>query len=230
MRTSARTRYAGYRFPTEIISHAVWLYFRFHARAAHGGGVAGGPRHHSQPRNRPTMGRVSSASSLPTRSVAVFREWPTNGIWTRSCSKCRGKALALASRGPGRRRARRPGPTPAQQAAAKRLLRKLLKKQMRPPRVMITTSLPATARLRGRSCPALSIASTRDPTTERRIRTSRHGDESGKCSDSNRPVRRSAPSQPTIRSITSFTSAAITSLPPNIELPGPKIPGLGRNL
>ena len=29
MRTSARTRYAGYRFPAEIIGHAVWLYFRF---------------------------------------------------------------------------------------------------------------------------------------------------------------------------------------------------------
>jgi len=29
MMTSARTRYAGYRFPSEIISHAVWLYFRF---------------------------------------------------------------------------------------------------------------------------------------------------------------------------------------------------------
>src|SRR6201990_1341356 len=29
MRTSARTRYAGYRFPAEVISHAVWLYFRF---------------------------------------------------------------------------------------------------------------------------------------------------------------------------------------------------------
>ena len=27
--TSGRTRYAGYRFPVEIISHAVWLYFRF---------------------------------------------------------------------------------------------------------------------------------------------------------------------------------------------------------
>ena len=26
---SARGRYAGYRFPVEIISHAVWLYFRF---------------------------------------------------------------------------------------------------------------------------------------------------------------------------------------------------------
>jgi putative transposase len=29
MMTSARARYAGYRFPSEIISHAVWLYFRF---------------------------------------------------------------------------------------------------------------------------------------------------------------------------------------------------------
>ena len=26
---SRRTRYAGYRFPAEIIGHAVWLYFRF---------------------------------------------------------------------------------------------------------------------------------------------------------------------------------------------------------
>src|SRR5258707_15078440 len=25
----ARARYAGYRFPAEIIGHAVWLYFRF---------------------------------------------------------------------------------------------------------------------------------------------------------------------------------------------------------
>src|SRR5215472_17082834 len=29
MRTSTGTRYAGYRFPAEIIGHAVWLYFRF---------------------------------------------------------------------------------------------------------------------------------------------------------------------------------------------------------
>src|ERR1041384_3507519 len=26
----AASTYAGYRFPAEIISHAVWLYFRFH--------------------------------------------------------------------------------------------------------------------------------------------------------------------------------------------------------
>ena len=29
MTTSARARYSGYRFPAEIIGHAVWLYFRF---------------------------------------------------------------------------------------------------------------------------------------------------------------------------------------------------------
>src|SRR5215469_9404037 len=29
MMTSARARYAGDRFPCEIISHAVWLYYRF---------------------------------------------------------------------------------------------------------------------------------------------------------------------------------------------------------
>jgi len=29
MTTLARARYTGYRFPAEIIGHAVWLYFRF---------------------------------------------------------------------------------------------------------------------------------------------------------------------------------------------------------
>jgi putative transposase len=29
MKTSACPSYTGYRFPAEVISHAVWLYFRF---------------------------------------------------------------------------------------------------------------------------------------------------------------------------------------------------------
>jgi putative transposase len=29
MTTPARSRYAGHLFPAEIISHAIWLYFRF---------------------------------------------------------------------------------------------------------------------------------------------------------------------------------------------------------
>ena len=64
--------------------------------------------------------------------------------------------------------------------AAKRLLRKLLKRQMRRPRVMITDKLASYGAAKRRSCPASSIGSIRDSTTERRIRTSRHADESGK--------------------------------------------------
>jgi putative transposase len=29
MTSTAKSPYAGYRFPGEVISHAVWLYFRF---------------------------------------------------------------------------------------------------------------------------------------------------------------------------------------------------------
>jgi hypothetical protein len=29
MTTPTRSRYAGHRFPAEIISHAIWLYFRW---------------------------------------------------------------------------------------------------------------------------------------------------------------------------------------------------------
>jgi putative transposase len=45
--------------------------------------------------------------------------------------------------------------------AAKRLLRKLLKKQRRPPRVMITDKLASYGAARREACPALSIASTK---------------------------------------------------------------------
>jgi len=35
--TRTRTRYIGYRFPAEIISHAVWLYFPLPPEPAHWG-------------------------------------------------------------------------------------------------------------------------------------------------------------------------------------------------
>jgi putative transposase len=64
--------------------------------------------------------------------------------------------------------------------AAKRLLRKLLKRQMRPPRVMITDKLASYGAAKREIMPASSIASIRASITERRTRTSRHADESGK--------------------------------------------------
>ena len=63
MTTSAWPSYAGYRFPAEIISHAVWLYFRFplsngpsHEQgAARSGGTVGSaggtPKQWSHPRH-----------------------------------------------------------------------------------------------------------------------------------------------------------------------------------
>ena len=89
MRTFARIRYAGYRFPAEIIGHAVWLYFRFplglrmveELLAARGIIVS-----HETVR----QWARKFCHSLPTRSVAAYHGLATNGIWTRSCSKLPG--------------------------------------------------------------------------------------------------------------------------------------------
>src|SRR5215470_10138932 len=83
------TRYAGYRFPCEIISHAVWLYFRFplglrmvaELLAARGIIVS----YETVRQWARTFGQLS-----PIRSVAAFPGLATNGIWMRSCSKLPG--------------------------------------------------------------------------------------------------------------------------------------------
>src|SRR5712671_36629 len=108
MMTSARTRYAGYRYPAEIIGHAVWLYFRF------------------------ALGLRMVEELLAARGIIVshetVRQWaqvrpavcqpdpaPPSAGWRQMAFRrgraqnCRGKALALASRGPSRRGSRRPG-------------------------------------------------------------------------------------------------------------------------
>jgi hypothetical protein len=86
MTISARARYAGYRFPCEIISHAVWLYFRFplglrmveELLAARGIIVS-----HETVR----QWRTNLTSSSPTGSVVGSRASATNGISTRACSR-----------------------------------------------------------------------------------------------------------------------------------------------
>jgi putative transposase len=83
MRTSARARYTGYRFPAEIIGHAVWLCFRFplglrmveELLAARGIIVS-----HETVRQWP----ANLASRSLTRSVAGSRASATNGISTTS--------------------------------------------------------------------------------------------------------------------------------------------------
>src|SRR5258706_12014824 len=103
MTTAARARYSGYRFPVEIISHAVWLYFRFplglrmveELLAARGIIVS----HETVPQWARKFGQRS-----PIRSVAAaFPGVATNGILMRSHSNCQGEALVVASGGPDRR-------------------------------------------------------------------------------------------------------------------------------
>jgi putative transposase len=141
MRTSARARYAGYRFPAEIIGHAVWLYFRFplglrmveELLAARGIIVT-----HETVRQWARKFGQHFANQIRRRVPRVGDKWHLDEVvlkiagvkhWLWRAVDQTGVVLDVLVQ---RRRDKQ---------AAKRLLRKLLKKQMRPPRVMITDKL-----------------------------------------------------------------------------------------
>ena len=142
MTTPSAPSYAGYRFPAEVISYAVWLYFRFplslrmveEMLAVRGIEVS----HETVRQWGLKFGREIRQPDPPTAAAARRQVAPRRG---RRHDRWR-EALSLA-RG-------RPGPAwcstswsraGATSKAAKRLLRKLLKKQCRAPRVMITDKL-----------------------------------------------------------------------------------------
>jgi putative transposase len=141
MRTSARARYAGYRFPAEIIGHAVWLYFRFplglrmveELLAARGIIVT-----HETVRQWARKFGQHFANQIRRRLPRVGDKWHLDEVvlkiagvkhWLWRAVDQTGVVLDVLVQ---RRRDKQ---------AAKRLLRKLLKRQMRPPRVMITDKL-----------------------------------------------------------------------------------------
>ena len=141
MRTSARTRYAGYRFPAEIIGYAVWLYFRFplglrmveELLAARGIIVS-----HETVRQWARKFDQQFANQIRRRLPRVGDKWHLDEVvlkiagvkhWLWRAVYQTGMVLDVLVQ---RRRDKQ---------AAKRLLRKLLKKQTRPPRVMITDKL-----------------------------------------------------------------------------------------
>ena len=141
MTTPAGARYAGYRFPAEIIGHGVWLYFRFplglrmveELLAARGIIVSHetvrqwarkfGQQFANQIRRRlPRLGDGWHLDEV-TLKIAGVKHW----LW-RAVDQA-----GIVLDGLGQRR--------SDTRAAKRLLRKLLKRQMRPPRAMITDKL-----------------------------------------------------------------------------------------
>jgi len=141
MTTSAVPSYAGYRFPAAVISHAVWLYFRFplslrmvdELLAARGIIVS-----HETVRQWALKFGQAFANQVRRRLSAAGDKWHLDEVvltiagvkhWLwRAVDQDR---MVLDILVQSRRDAR----------AAKRLLCKLLKRQCRPPRVMVTDKL-----------------------------------------------------------------------------------------
>src|SRR3954462_14445127 len=141
MTTPASPSYAGHRFPAEIISHAVWLYFRFplslrmveEMLAARGIVVS-----HETVRQWALKFGQAFANQIRRRLPCAGDKWHLDEVvvkiagvkhWLWRAVDQTGMVLDVLVQ------------SRSDKQAAKRLLRKLLKKQVRPPRVMITDKL-----------------------------------------------------------------------------------------
>src|SRR5215208_2948480 len=141
MAPTTKSPYAGDRFPGEVISHAVWLFFRFplslrmveEMLAARGIVVS-----HETVRQWGLKFGQGIANRIRRRLPRVGDKWHLDEVavkiagqnhWLWRAVDQDGIVLDILVQ------------SRHNKAAAKRLLRKLLKKQMRPPRVMITDKL-----------------------------------------------------------------------------------------
>jgi putative transposase len=155
MTTAARSRYAGHRFPPEIISHAVWLYFRFplslrmveEMLAARGILVS-----HETVRQWARKFGQGFANQIRRRLPCAGDKWHLDEV----CLMIRGKkhwlwravdqdGVVLDALVQSRRDKR----------AAKRLLWKLLKRHARVPRVLITDKLASYSAAKGEVMPSV---------------------------------------------------------------------------
>src|SRR5829696_5344596 len=145
MTPAAKSPYAGYRFPAEVISHAVWLYFRFplslrmveEMLAARGIEMS-----HETVRQWALKFGQGFANQIRRRLPAAGDKWHLDEVviciagrkhWLWRAVDQHDVVLDILVQ--SRRNAK----------AAERLLRKLLKKQGMAPRVMITDKLASYA-------------------------------------------------------------------------------------
>src|SRR5215207_2476889 len=136
MTPAAKSPYAGYRFPGEVISHAVWLYFRFplslrmveEMLAARGITVS-----HETVRQWARKFGQPLANQIRRRLLRAGDKWHLDEVclmirgtkhWLWRAVDQTGMVLDVLVQ------------TRRDKRAAKRLLRKLLKKQCRAPRVL----------------------------------------------------------------------------------------------
>src|SRR3954466_4619780 len=155
MTSAAKSPYAGYRFPGEIISHAVWLYFRFplslrmvaEMLAARGIDVS-----HETVRQWARKFGQAFANQIRRRLPGTGDKWHLDEVCLMIGGKKHWLWRAVDQDGfvldvlvQSRR----------DKQAAKRLLRKLLKKQCRAPRVMITDKLASYGAAKGEMMPSV---------------------------------------------------------------------------
>src|SRR5918999_5150659 len=155
MTTPTRSRYAGHRFPAEVISHAIWLYFRFplglrmveEMLATRGIVVS-----HETVRQWARKFGQEFANRIRRRLPRAGDKWHLDEVaikiagvqhWLWRAVDQAGMALDVLVQS---RRDKR---------AAERLLRKLLKRQRRAPRVMVTDKLGSYAAARQELMPGV---------------------------------------------------------------------------
>ena len=145
MTAPAPPSYAGHRFPAEVISHAVWLYFRFPLSLRHVDEILaarGIAVSHETVRQWGLKFGQAFANQIRRRLPRAGDKWHLDEVavkiagvkrWLWRAVDQDGMVLDILVQS---RRDKR---------AAKRLLRKLLKRQARPPRVMVTDKLASYA-------------------------------------------------------------------------------------
>src|SRR3954452_7181820 len=155
MTPTAKSPYAGYRFPGEVISHAVWLYFRFplslrmveEMLAARGIVVS-----HETVRQWARKFGQSFANQIRRRLPRAGDKWHLDEVclmiggtkhWLWRDVEQDGVVLDVLVQ---KRRGQR---------GAKRLLRMRLKRQARVPRVVITDKLASYSAARGEVMPSV---------------------------------------------------------------------------
>src|SRR3954463_2438811 len=136
-----RSRYAGHRFPPEIISYAIWLYFRFPLSLRMIEEMLAARRllvHRETVRQWALKFGQAGANQIRRRLPRAGDKWHLDEVVITIAGKKHGLWRAVDQDGlvldvlvQSRR----------DQRAAKRLLRKLLRRQGRAPRVMITDKL-----------------------------------------------------------------------------------------
>src|SRR6201994_4371878 len=145
MTTPTPPSYAGYRFPAVIISHAVWLYFRFPLSLRHVDEILaarGIDVSHETVRQWGLKFGQAFANQIRRRLPRAGDKWHLDEVAVKIAGVQHWLWLAVDQDGfvldilLQKRRDKR---------AAKRLLRKLLKQQCRPPRVLVTDKLASYA-------------------------------------------------------------------------------------